>query len=469
MQNLYRNGLTSRLQPRLPFLRFRVFSHKDATIVKKNTALPSTMMNAISTLVGTELEGEHKYRGTVAAANGSLYGMPYTALRVVKFDLVDKSITHIGPAFDGVMGMGWTRGAITDSGFIYCPPDDEGRGVIKIDTNTDTVTELNRNLLPERGWGMWESCAAALNGCIYCMPLHARHIMKIDPNNDDAMTSVGDDLGDNNWKYKTTVVGIDGCVYGLPYGSNRIIKYDPINDTTSFFGDIADKAFYCTGGALGRDGCVYAIIRDGRVLKIDSTNNMHCFVGNSIESDHNQYSRGWGDAILGIDGCIYSPPMKARHILKYDPHSDQTSLVEDDSGNITSKWWGGSLASDGVIYCFPCNAERILAIDPWKEYTSSLENNMVQHPGQLGYIFHPSDDMPTDTNFDRAVTKFGYKHVLKALEACMNPAHQVCAVCNLYPFMIAASFNSSDVSVIYHLLRQVPSLANYINNCTQDE
>ena len=141
MQNLYRNGMTSRLQPRHPFLHFRVFSHKDATIVKKNSAaLTSAMVNAISTtLVGTELEGEHKYRGIVAAANGSLYGMPYIVLRVVKFDLVDKSITHIGPAFDGVMGMGWARGAITDRGFIYCPPDDEGHGIIKIDSNTDTL------------------------------------------------------------------------------------------------------------------------------------------------------------------------------------------------------------------------------------------------------------------------------------------------------------------------------------------
>ena len=50
-------------------------------------------------------------------------------------------------------------------------------------------------------------------------------------------------------------------------------------------------------GALGRDGCIYLVTRDGRVLKINTTNNSHCFVGNSIESDH--YLSGWGYSFLG--------------------------------------------------------------------------------------------------------------------------------------------------------------------------
>ena len=196
-------------------------------------------------------------------------------------------------------------------------------------------------------------------------------------------------------------------------------------------------------------------------MRIDTTNNVHYFVGNSIESNHesNHTYKRWGDAILGIDGCIYWPPAVCdRHLLKYDPHSDQTSLVGDDFGNTEYKWCGGSLASDGVIYCIPHVADRMLPIDPRKEYTSSLKSNMKYHPEQLECIFKPNDDMPNETNFDRAVTNFGYKQVLKALEACMHPADQLCAICNLYPFMIAASFNSSDLSVIYHLLRPAPPI-----------
>ena len=139
----------------------------------------------------------------------------------------------------------------------------------------------------------------------------------------------------------------------------------------------------------------------------------------------------------------------------------------DDLGNTRNKWYGGSLATDGVIYCIPDRANRILSIDPWKEYTSSLKYIMIQRPEQLGCIFNPSDDMLTETNFDRAVTKFGYKKVMKVLETCMPPADRLCVVSNLYPIMIAASFKMSDISVIYQLLRKSPSLVHCIGNtCT---
>ena len=198
------------------------------------------MVNAISTLIGEELEGESNYCGTVAGKNGYLYCIPSYACRVIKFNPVDKSMTHIGPDFGD--DMKWCAGTITDIGVIYCVPCDKARGILKIDTNTDTVTELDRNLLPERGDRMWRSCAAALDGCVYCMPGDARRIMKLDPNNNDAISSVGDYLDTGSYKYSGTVVGIDGCVYGMPRSkyTKRVVKYDPINDTTSNVGEEAE-------------------------------------------------------------------------------------------------------------------------------------------------------------------------------------------------------------------------------------
>ena len=191
------------------------------------------MINAITTLVGEELEERGiKWSGTLAAPNGSVYGISFGAGRVAKFNPVDKSMTRIGPDFGDDIYK-WRNGAMTDSGIIYCAPWEADHGILKIDTNTDTVTELDVNLLPERGDDMWKSCAAALDGCIYFIPADARRIMKLDPNNNDAMTSVGDDLGIGLYKFIGTVVGIDGCVYGIPWQCKRILKYDPINDITS--------------------------------------------------------------------------------------------------------------------------------------------------------------------------------------------------------------------------------------------
>ena len=99
----------------------------------------------------------------MAAPNGSVYGIPYCAGRVAKFNPVNKSMTRIRPDFgddgdgDDYDGDKWCRGAMSDTGIIYCPPCFEDYGVLKIDTKTNTATELDANLLPERGDDMWRS------------------------------------------------------------------------------------------------------------------------------------------------------------------------------------------------------------------------------------------------------------------------------------------------------------------------
>ena len=46
---------------------------------------------------------------------------------------------------------------------------------------------------------------------------------------------------------------------------------------------------------------------------------------------------------------------------------------------------------------------------------------------------------------------------IASLDDAMPPADRLCAVSNLYPFIISASYENSDISVVYRLLRQVPS------------
>ena len=125
-------------------------------------------------------------------------------------------MTRIGPDLGDDKYKWWGGAILTDSGVIYCVPRRSRRGILKIDTNTDNVTELDANLLPEGGPAdedMWLSCAAAPgDGCIYFMPANADRILKVYPNNGDAMSSVGDVLvgGVNGFhKYIGTVVGID--------------------------------------------------------------------------------------------------------------------------------------------------------------------------------------------------------------------------------------------------------------------
>ena len=151
-------------------------------------------------------------------------------------------------------------------------------------------------------------------------------------------------------------------------------------------------------------------------MKIDTVNNSHCFVRNSIEWDHRS-TWGWCDAILGIDGCIYWPPCDTGYTLKYDPHSNQTSLVGHDFSSEGYKWCGGALATDGVIYCIPSSAKQVLAIDPLAEFSDATKTKMEEHPEELGFLFQINDGSDSagtrtvtasnQTHFDCAVTKFG--------------------------------------------------------------
>ena len=425
--------------------------------------------NPITTRVGEQLKKHQTWWGTVAAANGFIYGIPFQARRVIKFNPVDKSMTHIGPDFGE--GLKWTNGAITGDGVIYCFPRVAKRGILKIDTNTDMAAELDANLFPEQR-GVVSCAAAALDGCIYFMPDYVRHIMKLDQNNNNAISSVGNDLG-NGCKYRGVVVGIDRCIYMIPAHSKRIIKYDPINDITSFVGEEADKEFRCySNGALGRDGCIYAVSTEYcRVLKIDTTNNTHCYVGNIINHD----DRGWGDGILGIDGsntilgidgCIYWPPCgRGTSTLKYDPHSNLTSSLVgykfDDH-----KWHSGTLASDDVIYCLPSLiSSQVLAIDPLGELLAKTKANMQEHPEDFGSLFQTIEadedsDVSSLTKFDLAVVKFGHNKVFEVLDKSMKPMIDYCKESNLYPFMIVALQKRSPLCAIHHLLRRDLSWVN---------
>ena len=433
------------------------------------------MSNPMITLVGEELNAIcYKWSTCLAAPNASIYGIPYNAGRAVKFNPVDKSMTEIGPNFGDGQAK-WEGGAITDNGVIYCPPSDGGCGVLKIDTNTDDVTELDLDRLPEQGRGTkWKSCALHPDGCIYFIPHGARRIMKLDLNNYEAFSSVGNDLGGTSSlcvdKYHGAVVGMDGLVYGFSSYHNTIVRYDPINNITVYFKEAGDSLYSYVGNAVvGRDGCIYILTSICSVLKfntttgscyrreIDRVNPAHFL--NSISNFHGYLQfHGFGNGSLGIDGCIYWPPCNSHKILKFDPHSNLACLVGRKFGSRRDyKWNGGCMASDGIIYCLPLLTNRILAIDPWEEYARSLKENVAEHPKEFGRIFQPSVDIPDDTHFDRAVTKFGQMKVLELLDESMPPVHELCIVSNLYPFMIAASCKGSHVSVIYHLMCKSPS------------
>ena len=136
-------------------------------------------------------------------------------------------------------------------------------------------------------------------------------------------------------------------------------RHYPIDDLTASGGEYKFSFQCCRNSILGRDGYIHAATDSGKVLKIDTTNYSHCRVGNKVVSDHKR-GDGWGNAVWGIDGCIYLPPYNAGRVHTYDPYTNLSSLVGDDFETEGCKWNGKCLGPDGVIYCLPqCTISRI--------------------------------------------------------------------------------------------------------------
>ena len=287
-------------------------------------------------------------------------------------------------------------------GIIYCIPYNS-QYILTINTITDHVELLTMHDCNNMGDDndnhdkiqKWTSGVQALDGCIYCMPAYASHILKIDPtavymdmdnnmnmnmnmdNNMDeqegvvtvkgvSVTSVGMKF-EWGWKYFDTILGIDGCIYGIPNETKSIFKYDTVTNVCSIVGGERDDCFYCDSGVLGRGGRFIYALRKGvgaddvsgggnggngnEVVKIDTLKNQYSVIQVKLDEDedkdqHNHKSNsngnstneapftyycGWKNAVLGNDGCIYFPPYNANRTLKYDPYMD--SLPQSSSSS----------------------------------------------------------------------------------------------------------------------------------------
>lgn len=440
------------------------------------------------------------WSGSVNGLDGrTVYGIPGDDSRVIKFDLVKKSIGAVGPNRQSSnRRWKWDGGVISTNGIIYCVSTDSSLGIMKIDTfNNDSITFINidRLNIPEdlrregenRHWSKWAPGALALDGCIYFMPTLAGRILKIDPKN-DKVTLVGDELGEEftdeygtKWRkvmYSGTVAGNDGFLYGIPDEANCIVQYDPVTGNTSFFGEVPEDGFKCIGnGAKGRNGHIYAINLNGQILKIDTIIKSCWFVGDALSFD-GKY--GWGDAVSGNDGCIYFPPVHANQVLKFDTETERQLLVGHDfgneydkSGHKARKWLGGALASDGNIYCIPYQATHILAIDPYRHLKegiyhhhlnlgllnqthATLEDNVVaeeKSTSQSAFLASESSSGPNgeDSTYAREGAINIFEDSIPSEEYCKG-------VKNLHRFIVAASLPSCPLYAVYHFLRRDPSL-----------
>uniref|UniRef100_A0A7S4S1W2 DUF6923 domain-containing protein n=1 Tax=Alexandrium monilatum TaxID=311494 RepID=A0A7S4S1W2_9DINO len=330
-------------------------------------ALACSAASAQVTTLGSLNGTRWKYWHGVATDNGTVYGIPNGADRVLKIDTANDTITYVGSV--GHAADKWRHGVVGRNGAIYGMPSNAD-SVLKIDPSTDSVTTFG-SVGSERQ--KWSHGIAAGNGCIYALPHAARSVLRIEPGS-DAVSQIGD-FGDDTWKWMYGLTVSNGVIYGIPCYAEAVLKIDPRYELVTTFGSLGGGSKKWWHGVLAPNGAIYGIPLHARsVLKIIPFYDRAETFGNVGGGGYK-----WQHGVITTSGVIYGIPAYATSVLRIDTSTDTISTFGQFQGN-SYKWWHGVLPRNGVVYGIPSYSPSLLRIDPADD-SAKLEG----HFGGLSY------------------------------------------------------------------------------------
>ena len=133
------------------------------------------------------------------------------------------------------------------------------------------------------------------------------------------------------------------------------------------------------GCAIGKDGCMYSMpLYDyTQILKINPANDTATLVGSELKT------LKWFGCIAGFDGCIYGIPENATRIVKFDPDSQEVSLV---GKKVKRSYTSATVALNGIIHFIPNNGGKILVYDPANGSTALIGDYIGFDEGWKGVV-----------------------------------------------------------------------------------
>ena len=130
---------------------------------------------------------------------------------------------------------------------------------------------------------------------------------------------------------------------------------------------------------LAADGNIYGIPCNAtQVLRFDPRTQQATLVGAELPG-----GAKWYGGVLAADGNIYGIPCNATQVLRFDPRTQQATLVGAELPGGAAKWSGGVLAADGNIYGIPWNATQVLRFDPRTQQATLVGAEL---PGSLKWF-----------------------------------------------------------------------------------
>ncbi|OLP85443.1 hypothetical protein AK812_SmicGene33571 [Symbiodinium microadriaticum] len=248
----------------------------------------------------------------------------------------------------------------------------------------------------DESWGKWMDGALAANGCLYCQPWCASHVLKIDTRN-GSVELIGPDLGWAPDKYRAAVVATDGVIYCPPHSARRVMKVEIATDTVSFIGpDYGTKPGKWWAGAMTLVNTILCAPHSaGQVLQIDLFCQMCSLVGRDFGSGEAKYR----SIVQSNDGCFYCPPCNAPQVLCIDPLTPDADYVGPDLCCGGFKWVVAGLGEDGCVYSPPWLAHKSLRVDVPTRWARQIGKNQGWGGGkwEAMYPHEATDTLSLDT------------------------------------------------------------------------
>lgn len=172
--------------------------------------------------------GGWKWHGGVVAPDGSVWGVPANSDRVLKVH--NDTVSLHGHCRSGQHRdddkYKYLGAVVGNDGCVYCIPSDADF-ILKIDPTSGDVRDFGPDLSfmsrgASRGQNKWQNAVLLGDGAIYCIPLKAESVLRIDTERQAADLLPHGADGKNLWE--GAVLGDDGALYCMPLNCNRVLK-----------------------------------------------------------------------------------------------------------------------------------------------------------------------------------------------------------------------------------------------------
>jgi len=339
-------------------------------------------------LFGPDLPGEYKWLRGIPIGD-TIYGIPCHSDAVLKINALTREVTllrwdeNVPGACPRDQKWKYHGAAVSDhDGCIYCIPQ-AAEHVMKINPMTNEISFIGPSF---PGVNKWYGGLLLSDGGIYGICQNARGILRIDPKTQNC--TVHGDFLEGHYKWHGAVKHTDGNLYCIPAHADRVLKVEPGSEPRlSLLGENLktgahrnDGKYKFLGGAVSGD-CVYFFPSDSDyVCEVNTITGKVRDVGPNLRNLENMRNNKWQNGFTACDGTIYGIPLKGQTVLRIrrDPLTGEPDVCTIGGPYLgLNKWEGGVSVSNGDMYCMPLNHKYSLRIRPRMQKQQEKNNNGI--------------------------------------------------------------------------------------------